>query len=558
MANEVPALDAAEQPRSELQPIASLRAVSRRLPFELLLFILPLALSLGLAYFLSHREMEQRAELLAGVALDRAAQITEQISSAFRAMHVYAPSKACSPASVDFMRSVDLSSSLLQGVGYIARNALQCSSLGTVPTFVGAPDYISATGSAFRRARTLAEARRTPLLLVSDIDGYTALVHPSLLFSLDLAEDSIPEGIVSYDSRMPIISRGSVAVDWHAAPLDGASYRGIFSADGYFIAWKRSPKWDHFAYAAVPQSGLQDVFLSMALIFGPLGLLGSILSLVVGRRLDIARASLPVLLREGLKRGEVDVVYQPIVDLETGRWVGAEVLARWRRPTGELVSPDVFVPIAEQYGVIRALTRFVVDRCTADFAAHFVELPDFFLSINVSSSDLAAEEFPTEMARVCQERGLSPGAFHLEVTERAEVKLETEVENLRTLRGMGFSIGIDDFGIGYSNLAYIDRLNLDYLKIDRVFVADATRGNLGGGIIEHIIAIAGKRHLTVIAEGIEHSEQRDVLLERGVRYGQGWLFSRPLAVGEFVAVMAEMAANAEAVEPTGSSHESAH
>ncbi len=558
MANEMPAPGVAARPRSGLEAVASWRSLARRLLVNLLLFVVPLALSLGLAYFLSYREMEQRAELMAGAALDRAGQITEQISSAFRAMHVYAPSIACSAAAVDFMRSVDLGSSLLQGVGYTARNALQCSSLGTVPTFVGPPDYVSATGTAFRRARTLAEARRTPLLLISDADGYTALVHPSLLFSLDLAEDSVPEGIVAYASRQTIISRGLVAIDWRVAPLDGATFQGIISAEGYFIAWKRSTKWDHFAYAAVSQAGLEDVFISMSLIFGPLGLLGSILSLVVGRRLDVARASLPVLLREGLKRGEVDVVYQPIVDLETGRWVGAEVLARWRRPTGEWVSPDVFIPIAEQYGVIRPLTRFVVDRCTADFAAHFSKLPDFFLSINISSSDLAAEEFPAEMARACHDRGLSPGAFHLEVTERVEVKLETELESIRQLRGLGFAIGIDDFGIGFSNLAYIDRLTLDYLKIDRVFVADATRGNLGGGIIEHIIAIASKRRLTVIAEGIEHTEQRVTLRELGVRFGQGWLFGKPVAVGEFVKVMAERAAEAQANEPTVSSHGSAH
>lgn len=558
MANPTPAADAAVRPLSSLEPITSWRSIFRRLLFQLLLFALPLALSLGLAYFLSHREMEQRAELLASVALDRSAQITEQISSAFRTMHVYAPSKACSPASVDFMRSVDLSSSLLQGVGYIARNALQCSSLGTVPTFVGPPDYISATGSAIRRARTLAEARRTPLLLVSDLDGYTALVHPSLLFSLDLAEESTPEGIVAFFSREIIVSHGSVAIDWRAAQLDSASYEGIFSAEGYFIAWKRSPKWDQFAYAAVSHADLNDVFVSMSLIFAPLGLLGSILSLVVGRRLDVARTSLPFLLREGLKRGEVSVVYQPIVDLATGRWVGAEVLARWRRPTGEWVSPDVFIPIAEQYGVIRALTRFVVDRCTADFAAHFAELPDFFLSINISSSDLAAEEFSGEMARACQDRGLSPGAFHLEVTERVEVKLETELETIRKLRALGFAIGIDDFGIGFSNLAYIDRLTLDYLKIDRVFVADATRGNLGGGIIEHIIAIAGKRHLTVIAEGIEQNEQRVALQELGVRYGQGWLFGKPVPVIDFIEAMAGAATHSEATRPAVLNEESTH
>ncbi|WP_423066166.1 EAL domain-containing protein [Devosia sp. CN2-171] len=525
--------------QAPLRLVLSCRPAKGRALIELLLLALPVLLSLALALGLSEREIQQRAALLADLALDRSAHITTQISDAFRAMHVYAPAKACSASSVDFMRSVDLSSSLLQGVGFLSRDALQCSSLGSVPTYVGPPDYISATNTSFRRDRTLAEARRTKLLLVSDSDGYTALIHPSLLFSLERTDSSAPQGLVALSNRQTIIARGDLTIDWRSTAMDGMA--GIIIQDGWVVAWQRSPKWDHFAYAAVASGTLYDTFATMCLIFLPLGAAGSLLFVVANRRLTAARESLPSQLRNGLRHGELVVVYQPIVELATGRWVGAEVLARWRRSNGEWVSPDVFVPIAEQHGIIRELTRTVLALSIEDFGSHFIGLEEFYLSINISSSDLAAPDFADEVAQAVVSRGLSPKCFHLEVTERAEVKLEAEVAGINSLREQGFAIGIDDFGIGYSNLAYIDRLAIDYIKIDRVFVANSTRDTLGRGVLEHIIDIAQDHRLTAIAEGIETGQQLADLIARGVAYGQGYLFARPLPIVQFVSLLREQA-----------------
>lgn len=398
---------------------------------------------------------------------------------------------------------------------------------------MGRVDYVSETGSAFRLNRKLAIAPGVPLLLVTGPTGYTALVHPALLFSLAGDTGDVPMGLVGYSSRMVIVASRPQSIDWRGVPVGEPDTSGVVSRDGELIAWHRSPNYDNFSYAAVPLSAVDAGFVELSRLFAPAGLLLGLLALVLTRRLMASRASLPALLKAGLRRGEVFVVYQPIAHMTSGRWVGAEVLARWRRPGGETVSPDVFVAIAEKHGLISQLTRMVVKSALDDFAAFAAGHPGFFLSLNISSADLREPDFPAFLVEACKVRGMPPAAVHLEITEREAVDPEREAETLRTLRGIGFAVGIDDFGIGYSNLSYLDSLQLDYIKIDRAFVISAARGDLGGEIIDHIVSMARTRRLDVIAEGVEFEEQRVQLLSRGVPLAQGWLFGWPMSRLDF-------------------------
>lgn len=488
----------------------------------------PLLLTVIAAGQLSMHDQTQRATLLADLALERMSQITAQVTKAFKTMHVYAPSQACSAASVDFMRSVDLSSSLLQGVGYLKRDALQCASLGSVPTHVGAPDFVSAAGTEYRRARTLAEARRSPLLLISNAEGYTALVHPDLLFSFDKTDADLPEGIIADSTRDLILGQGTHVFDWRKVNLDTRNDHGTIVLDGYIVSWARSNRWDHIAYAAVPAAAQVSQFWELLALLAPLGVACGLACLFLGRRVLASRASLPALFRTALRRGEISNVYQPIVDMRTGEWVGVEVLGRWHRPNGEAISPDIFVPIAEQHGLIRQLTDTVTQRAMAELGVMLANRQRFFVSINVTSADLVAADFAPGLLRLCAELGVPHSAIHLEVTERIEVKLDTELASILALRTAGFAIGVDDFGVGYSNLAYLDKLSLDYLKIDRAFVNGLDRNNFGGQVIDYVIDIARTRNLEIIAEGVETPEQRTALLQRGVVLAQGWLFSKAM------------------------------
>ena len=501
---------------------------------DVLAVALPTVGALILAQVLAFHDQSTRAQIMAGVVLDRAAQTTDQLAAAFATMDSYPPEMACSSGAMATMRRVDLGSSLLQGVGYIRNDTLLCSSLGErAPMTVGAPDYVSATKTTFRRARALTIAPETPLLLVSDARGFTGLVHPGLVFGLAGPSDGLASGLISVSTRELILKSGDARFDWTTVTLPPEQKAGLVTLDGQLVAWQRSPRWDHFAYAAVPLTAVASLFAKFSLWLLPLGVAIGFAILLVMRRLIAVRASLPSLLKNGLARGELYPVYQPIVDMRTGRWVGAEVLARWRQPNGDFVSPDVFVAIAERHGLIGKLTRTILEASTSDMADLVRGRPGFYLSVNIASADLREPDFVDFVTSCCRARGLGNERLHLEITERNEVDAETAAETIRTLRGLGLRVGIDDFGIGYSNLAYLDLLQVDYLKIDRVFVAAIDRGAIGSEIVDHIIELANARHLEVVAEGIETAEQRAALLSRGVAFGQGWLFGRPMSALDF-------------------------
>jgi sensor c-di-GMP phosphodiesterase-like protein len=138
------------------------------------------------------------------------------------------------------------------------------------------------------------------------------------------------------------------------------------------------------------------------------------------------------------------------------------------------------------------------------------------------------------LRQICLDERVAPRSIHLELTEREDASEPVTAQTVARLRNDGFHVGLDDFGIGYSNLAYLDALPVDYIKIDRAFASGAGRRGAGGEILDHIIAIAEARKLEVIAEGVETEEQRAGLIARNVRLGQGWLFGRPMTILDFM------------------------
>jgi sensor c-di-GMP phosphodiesterase-like protein len=513
---------------------------------DVCLVLVPIIIAAALAYQVSLHDQRNRAQTMADVVLNRSELTTQQLASAFQRMEVFGPARACSPEAMALMRAIDLGSSLLQGVGYVENNELKCSSLGEVgPVDVGPPDFVSAKGGIIRRHRVLPIAPGTPLLLVSADSGYTALVHPALIFNLADEHGDLPAGTVGYSTRQTILYSGSKTYDWRSADMPANQYSGTLVMDDHILAWRRADVWDQFTYAAIPVAAVGAEFWGLVGFYLAGGLVAGCAALWMARWLTATRTSLPALLRAGLANNEIQTVYQPIVDMRTGRWVGAEVLARWRRQSGESISPDVFVPIAEKHGLIRQLTRHVMITAANDLEVFLDLSPDFFVSINITSMDLQDPDFEKRLVAECDARGVAHRRVHLEITERAEVDPAKEAQTIRILREHGFEVGIDDFGIGYSNLVYLDTLNVDYLKIDKAFVASLSGGTLGTAVVDHIIGLAGARGLSVIAEGVEQEEQRAALVTRGVWLGQGWLFAKPMSAANLVLGYGEMRQFAE-------------
>jgi diguanylate cyclase (GGDEF)-like protein len=241
-------------------------------------------------------------------------------------------------------------------------------------------------------------------------------------------------------------------------------------------------------------------------------------------------------LRGALAGKQFFLCYQPIVDLTTGALQKAEALIRWQHPEHGLINPGAFIPIAEETGVIVDIGDWVF-RSAARFTAHCREryCAEFQISINTSAVQFTSRESLMESWVVhLNELGLPGHGIVVEITERLLLEANPATkEKLLVFRDEGVQVAIDDFGTGYSCLAYLQKLDIDYLKIDQAFVHDLKPGSKDLALCTAIIVMAHELGLKVIAEGIETQEQHDLLRTAGCDYGQGYFYSKPIREEEF-------------------------
>ena len=251
------------------------------------------------------------------------------------------------------------------------------------------------------------------------------------------------------------------------------------------------------------------------------------------------RSSLDHDLRLGIARGELRLEYQPIIDLRSGRCVVGEALVRWQHPAHGHVRPDVFIPLAEETGLIAPLTEWVVRRVLLEQRALLERDPDLRLSINCASSLLVSRELE-EILRRLVPQDLAPSLV-LEVTESVFLGQDAEParETMSRLRRTGFRFALDDFGAGYSSLSYLQKLDFEFLKIDRSFVQAIGSGAATTVIFDTLVDLAHKLDLVTVAEGVETEEQRCYVDRRGISLAQGWLFATPMPAGEFVSFLSK-------------------
>jgi EAL domain-containing protein (putative c-di-GMP-specific phosphodiesterase class I) len=240
-------------------------------------------------------------------------------------------------------------------------------------------------------------------------------------------------------------------------------------------------------------------------------------------------------LGRAIELDELYVVYQPIIALATGEVIGAEALLRWRNPERGVVPPSVFVPIAEDSGLIVAIGRWVLRRACREVQRWTAEggVP-MRVSVNLSGRQLQSPEIVDDVRMALEESGLDPSQLVLELTESMAMQnTDLTLERLTALKTLGVSIAIDDFGTGYSSLSYLQRFPVDVLKIDKAFVDVVEHGDEGSVLATAIVGLSETLRMTAVAEGIETEAQRIKLLELGCEFGQGHLFAAAMDTADF-------------------------
>jgi len=244
-------------------------------------------------------------------------------------------------------------------------------------------------------------------------------------------------------------------------------------------------------------------------------------------------------IRQALEHDEFALHYQPKLDLETGRILGAEALIRWFQPRSGWVHPTDFIPVAEDSGLIVPLTQWVLRHaCEQAQAWRTMGLAPLRISVNISAIDFRQREFVDNLAAILKQTGLPPNQLELEITESVLMQnVDETVDILNRIKAMGVRLALDDFGTGYSSLSYLRRFPIDVLKIDQSFVRGLHENSQDAQLISAIIGMGKSLELNIIAEGVETLEQLNFLRAQHCEEGQGFLFSKAVPAKDFAQLL---------------------
>ncbi len=241
-------------------------------------------------------------------------------------------------------------------------------------------------------------------------------------------------------------------------------------------------------------------------------------------------------LRHAISRNELRLVYQPQVDLKAGEVTGFEALVRWTHPTRGDIPPDVFIPVAEESGLIMQIGEWVLRVACAEAATWQSPLS---IAVNISAVQVHSPSLPQSMHEILLQTGLSPSRLEIEVTETALIRdMQRAVTVLRQIRALGVRIAMDDFGTGYSSLANLRAFPFSKIKVDQSFIRSVDSNEQSAAIVRAVLGLGGGLNVPVVAEGVERAEELEFLRQEVCHTVQGFLLSPPADIGAFAAITA--------------------
>jgi sensor c-di-GMP phosphodiesterase-like protein len=461
----------------------------------------------------------------------------EEISSIFaaaRASHL----PFCSEDDIFRLRGLAFNSQIVKDVGRIRDGKLYCSgTLGRLPQPWAMPpvDFLTPHGKKVHANVPLAIAAGGRAAIL-EVDGVDVVLGPS-------AFDGWGRPPMGYMVALVNPERQQVAQVF-GAPV-GLTSQWILSGRQRRNAGTlyRARCSEAYAFCVVTTLAMAEIPRGdPELLLGYTGL-GALAGFGIGLGAAAFRrrsSSLIVQLRRALRAENLTLAYQPVIDLETHRMVGAEALVRWTNELGIPVPPDVFVSLAEQGGFVGELTSLVLERVVAELGGLLRGPHEFRVTVNVSAADLASPDFHALLERLVFENRIPASRLGLELTERTAANHAVALDAIQRLRARGHRVYIDDFGTGYSSLAYLHELDVDAIKVDRSFTRTINTDAVIASILPQILNMAETLDLAVTVEGVEIAEQARYLERSGHHVcGQGWYFSKPLPAEGLLALLAE-------------------
>ena len=447
------------------------------------------------------------------------------------------PQPYCSNDDLNVIRDFVLHAHFLKDAGRIRGNAIACSAMrGSVglPEIPSRPDAIAKDGTGlYRNFGGLHFEGTSTTLRIGDS---FVLMNPYSMFSTETITSH------SFMSWLDYPTQRIVTLDPDKFPPGILQPRqnGLIHSGGIFYATTCSKinrtcltRYQSESEIIQADRPLYWVYIVAGGLIG--GLLGFSGALIYNRNRSIENQ-----LRRSIRKDELWVVYQPVVELAGGRIVGAEALVRWKDDNGFDISPDIFIKVAEEAGFITLITKLVVRHVVSEFQDILRSDPSFRMNINAATSDLCDPEFLPMLDCVLEQAGIQPSCIAIEITEGSTVKHSIAIESIRKLRQSGHSVYIDDFGTGYSSLSYLHSLSVDAIKIDKSFTQAIGTEAATLSIIPQLLAMAEKLNLDVVVEGIETPEQASYFnATQSTIRAQGWLFGRPVPSADFHRLLSE-------------------
>jgi sensor c-di-GMP phosphodiesterase-like protein len=451
----------------------------------------------------------------------------------------------CSEAEMAYFRALVFQSQYLKDGGRMRDGQIVCSAAMNSPDLkkmLFKPDYAQPDGTLFYRSNTSARIGKLRAALLQSGSSY--IVYTPHLLNFMRITGSHYFFVSPNDPSLKLTLEGSA----DQSRSNQARISQVITKEGRarvgdtFYATRCSDQYNKCvsAYVSIPEALSYDRNLLTLSSLGS-GLGGAILGFL-GSFFYRRNRSMEQQLRRAIRRDNLRVVYQPIVNLASQRIVGAEALARWIDEEGQMVGPDVFIKIAEERGFVGEITKLVVRHVLRDMGEVLRGDSDFRLSINVAAADLTDPDFPSMLEDALRQARVPAEKLAIEITESSTARQDVAVAAIHQLRRNGHEVHIDDFGTGYSSLSYLHTLSIDAIKIDRSFTQAVGTEAVTLSILPQILAMAQTLKLQVIVEGVETSEQANYFAafkSSNTILVQGWLFGHPVAADVFRGLLAE-------------------